>query len=212
MLLKMLLSMAALFMLIGGFVLFSLPEGSPGEFSLENSSQGAEDTELFSDESYLFFLEDEEIAEYIEKGTSALGGAEQYRLSEIESTLRSDDAAFVYAEPPSLTVTTQAREIFYHEGRIPDAEEMKKLLRDDRFIIQVRYLENRAYVYDVYIEQSGNEISPAEEKIMDEGSMMTLFFAVKDLKMNEEAVFIMEDPVNENSKAEYSLDFPGLSR
>lgn len=205
MLLKMLLSAAVFFIAAAGLVLFGNQGNSIEELSSENIRNDWDGEKTFDDESYYFYLDEEEIKYYIRKGISSLTGVEEYKLTETGNTLRSDDVAFAYAELPSLTVMEKAGSIYYHADRFPEVEEIKEELRDDYIPVHVRYEDNRAYVYEAFIKQGEEKVFPAGRKIAGEGSMESLFFKVEDLQLDEEAELIIEDTVNEDAGMKFSM-------
>ncbi|WP_078594886.1 hypothetical protein [Evansella clarkii] len=190
---KMLISMTAMGVIAAAvmFLLISLTSGETSGSPDEKSSL----SRTFSDDTYFYYLTEQEIDKIIEKGiTSSFFSLEKYILP---AGADSGDVAFAYIEPPALTVARKASETYQLYGRKVKRQEIIKELMDGYLPFSIRFEENKGFLYDAVIEQDGEIISADREEILGGGAIKRAYFNVSAIDFKKEAKLVLIDTVTE---------------
>ncbi|WP_096189847.1 hypothetical protein [Evansella halocellulosilytica] len=205
---KMIVSFSAItmFVFVLLFLLFQFVSGATyGEVNEEEEEESLPLS--FEDESYYFYLTDEELNEAIEEGTESVISIESYILPKKEETVDSEDIAFVYMITPFLKAQQLARETFDRYGRTVTTKEVKMDLMDQYISFSARFNGNAGYIYDLELQQGDESIIPMNESISSKGTLKTVYFDVSELSFSDEAVLVVRDSVDESMYESFEVDF-----
>lgn len=193
--------------IMSGIVLFILLFVTSGSIF----GKPEEDKELsyrFQHEDYFYYLTDEQIEKAINKGVETLQSIDRYLLPvEKCSLVNETDILFAYIEPPSLTATNMARNIYHQYKRKVRTSEVKEKLMDEYLPFVVRFSEDEGYLYEIEMVQDGQKIFPYKTEVKNNGGLSISYFRVEDLKFTQDAFLHVIDQINEDSEKVYHIDF-----
>ncbi|WP_233254330.1 hypothetical protein [Salipaludibacillus keqinensis] len=208
MLKKMFISMMTMTILIISGFMFLFQGSVDGTLGMPDSPIGEKMEKSFEDESYVYYLNDEQILSAIEKGVTSTELIDDFLLDKSEVTeLQETDVAFAYVETPYLTVLKESRNIFDRYGRRPVPQELKPELMDQFLPVHIRFYENKGYVYNVKVLQEDHEVEYFRRETRGSGSMKTLYVKVDDLDFSERAIVQVEDKIDPSINHSFYLDF-----
>ncbi|UTR11490.1 hypothetical protein MM300_03930 [Evansella sp. LMS18] len=198
---KMLVSMTAMGVTAAAvvFMLIALTSGETSGSPDEKSALAR----TFSDDTYFYYLTEQEIDKIIEEGITSFFSLEKYILPAASD---SEDIAFAYIEPPALTVARKTSETYQLYGRKVKREEVTKELMDGYLPFSIRFRENKGFLYEAAIEQDGEIIYAEKEEVLGGGAMKRAYFNVPALDFETEAKLVLIDTVTDE-KAMFTLVF-----
>ncbi|MCR6111812.1 hypothetical protein HXA35_15795 [Bacillus sp. A301a_S52] len=202
---KMLMSMIFMTVLIVGGLLFYFNSTTGGLFGKTDSSSRGTLAKTFEDDTYMYYLSEAQIQQAIKTSTTTVDLLENFLLDEKQS--EGSGAAFAYVETPYLTAVKEARKIYDYTGRRPVVEEVKPNLMDQYLPVHVRFYENKAYIYDVKIEQDDDNIQPYKVDNALGGTAKTIYLNVEKLDFTQPLTITAVDRVDSSQMSVFSLEF-----
>ncbi|UCZ52402.1 hypothetical protein LGQ02_16380 [Bacillus shivajii] len=180
---------------------------SPSTFGEGNEQDDDIITHSFHNEDYYYYLTDEQVNEAIEQGKESLTTLEGYQLPKLDSTIESQDIAFVYINTPYLKTKLLARDTYDQYGRTMRPQEVKLELMDKFLSFSSRFQGNKGYIYEIEMVQDGEMIDPVEVTVSGNGTLKTVYFEVDEISFTKNAQLMISDRLDDSKYESYEIDF-----